>query len=125
MNPRIAGQSVERVSFDYAVTLLTDQGVELRIETGFSLLTPDGDIHLIDPQRIGNQAEYVIAALHETITVATIEDRTGELTLEFISGRRIQVDSNESYEAWTLAGPGGAKFVSLPGGGLGTWRSEP
>lgn len=121
MNLGIAGQSVEKVTFGYAVTLVTDKGVELRIETGFSIHV-DGRSVVVDPEKVGVQAPLVLSRLHRMITAGTADDESGRLELSFVEGHRIEVHSTKFYEAWTCAAPDGTKVVAQPGGGLITWR---
>jgi hypothetical protein len=120
----VTGQSIERVSFDYAVTLLTDSGAEFRVETSFSLRTPNGEVLVVDPERPASGAEQLAAILHEMITDACVTENSGVLVLDFVNGTRLEVASNESYEAWAFTGTDGLKIVAQPGGGVSTWGSD-
>jgi hypothetical protein len=124
VNLGIAGQSVERISFDYAVTLQTDGGAEIRIETEFSLRMPSGEVDVVEPERLGGGAERLTAILHEMITGASVAESDGTLVLEFVNRVELQVSSSEAYEAWTFTAPGGLKVVALPGGGVTSWDPE-
>jgi uncharacterized protein DUF6188 len=123
VNLGIAGQSIERVCIDHAVTLLTNDGAEIRIETVFSLRTPGGELLLVDPERPGQTGEAVPWMLHEVIAGATADD-IGTLILDLINGTRLEVAPNDSYEAWGLTRRDGFKLVARPGGGLSTWAPD-
>ena len=108
--------------FDYAITLLTDKGAEIRIETDFSLRNPGGPIAVTISPEMRDQAAVILpAVLHETIRAAAASNETGTLVLDFVHGVRLEVAANPDYEAWTVAAENGSKVVALPGGGLSTW----
>lgn len=124
VNLGIVGQSVERVSFDYAVTVMTDGGAEIRIETAFTVRAPSGESVLVDPERPGKGAELITAILHDMITGAAAEDEIGSLVLDLMNGSRLEVAPSESYEAWAFTGDHGLRVVAQPGGGISTWGLE-
>jgi len=57
------------------------------------------------------------------VTVSTADDTDGS-RIDLDGGARLLVEADPPYEAWTVAGPGGMKVVSLPGGGLSVWSSQ-
>ena len=118
----LEGQSVTHKTVDYTVSLNTNAGFEIRIETNFSLRTPEGDFDL-SPESSDMQAERLQSLLHQTVT-SSVADESGALSLGFSDGSRLHVDPNDSYEAWTVASPGGMKVVSMPGGELAVWPPE-
>ena len=122
MNLGMAGQTVERISFDYSVSMATSEGFEIRIETAFSIEDPSGHTCSGDPSRSGKHLSALLAVLHDTLTESKADDTTGLLVLKFASGRQVAVDPHRTYEAWTVAGPNGEKSVALPGGGLAFWQ---
>ena len=124
VNLGIAGQSIERVSLDYAVSLLTDGGAEVRIESSFWFRTPTGEVVLVDPEMPGQGVEKFLAMLHQMITEASVVEGTGTLVIEVVNGTRLEVAADESYEAWTFNDTDGLKIVALPGGGIATWGSS-
>jgi hypothetical protein len=117
----IVGQSVERVSFDYAVTLLTNAGAEIKIETAFSLRGPRKQTIFVDPIRPVGATELTISILHMKLADATVDQVAGSVVLIFDNCARLEGPADESYEAWTFAGDNGIKIVSQPGGGVNTW----
>ena len=103
----LKGQHARAAVADFAVTITTREGFELRIESDFdftheSLASIDG----------------------RTILSARASD-DGTLTVDFDNNARLVVRPDLSYEAWTLAGPDGIIAVCTPGGGLTTWSTQP
>lgn len=124
MNLGIAGDCVERVVFDFAVTLITDNGAEIRIETTLSLRLTDGTVIVVDPSKPAESIALVPSVLHEMITEASAADDTGALALEFVHGSRIEVLPSEKYEAWSFTARDGGRAVATSGGGLSTWGAD-
>ena len=79
-----------------------------------------GEFVVADPGQLGADAGGVVAVLHETVADALADDG-GNLVLDFVNGLRITVGYDESYEAWTFAGPDGRKLVAQAGGGVSEW----
>jgi hypothetical protein len=115
----LEGQTVTQVSADFTVSLITDANYEVRIETVFSMHTPDGDVNFplgtdaIDPV-------LVRLLLRQTVTSSAAEE-SGALTIDLSGGISLRVEPHEIYEAWTIAGPGGKKIVCMAGGELAVW----
>jgi hypothetical protein len=121
MNLGIDGSSVERVSFDYSITLLMDPRAEISLSTTFVLTTSSGDTQSVDPEHAESAASAVLAQLHQTIVSHTVDETTGQLSLHLSNGAQIDIATNSTYEAWTFAGPKGYKVVARPGGGVTAW----
>jgi hypothetical protein len=113
----LVGQVVSRVEFDYAVSLLTEDGCVLRIETTFTLSAA-----LVNPADAAGHAEALVGLLHCRIEAAEAS-QSGALRLRFDGDRELSVEPDARYEAWTLAAPGGVHVVCTPGGGVTTWGS--
>jgi hypothetical protein len=120
----LQGTTIERISFDYAVTLHFGDGKEIRIETDMSITTPEGEHVELCPASAGAGAEVVLRMLHKQVKEAIAEERTGDLSIELEDGTNLQVPHHDSYEAWNYDGPGGDLLVSRPGGGLAIWGME-
>jgi hypothetical protein len=120
VNLELSGQSVRSIALDYAVTLVLDGGVEIRIATAFSVRAPSGQVVQIDPEQLGPGLEHIVDVLHGTVTDAVAQE-SGTLVLDFDNGAQLEVAPDDSYEAWTLAGSHGQKVVAGPGGELSTW----
>jgi hypothetical protein len=120
----MANQSIERVSFDHSVTLLLDDGSEVRIGSDFSLRPPNADAYVIDPSSARGVDELLRLLLHKTVAHISVNEEIGSLLIVLTDGTSLQVAPSESYEAWTFAGDRGLKIVSLPGGGVSTWGAD-
>jgi hypothetical protein len=103
----LTGQRVSRVVLDFAVTITTYEGFELRIESGLQ------------------STHQVMESLHERAILSASASQEGTLTVEFDGDFEVVVSPDQSYEAWTLAGPHGIIAVCTPGGGLTTWSTQP
>ena len=122
MNLGIDGSSIERVSFDYSITLLMDPRAEISLSTTFALTMSSGDVQNIDPEHAESAAAAIISQLHQTIVGHNVDEATGQLWMRLSNGTRLDVNTDPVYEAWGFAGPKGHKVVARPGGGLSTWR---
>ncbi|HSY15739.1 MAG TPA: DUF6188 family protein [Jatrophihabitantaceae bacterium] len=120
MNIGISGQRVERISFDYGLSFLTDVGTEVRIETKVSMQLADGARREFDLPNSPREASDVLVVLHQEVIAASVEEGAATLSLEFTGAAMIEVRSDDMYEAWTTSKSGGVKFAALPGGGIST-----
>lgn len=111
---------VDRVSFDYALVLHTDQGAELRVETPGTVTESDGTRTAFDPEAPGDSARVLLRLLHATVSRA---ERTagGTLLVTLDNGLGLDVPPHDDYEAWELSFTDGRKVVCMPGGELATW----
>ena len=123
MNLNLVGHLVERVAFDFGVTILFDNGLEVRIETTFTVHAVDSTPVEVNPPNYQDAAARLLSVLQETVTSAHVDETTGELRLEFEGGRAIRVPSSEMFEAWSLTSLEGVRATSLPGGSLSLWES--
>ena len=119
MDLGLAGYTLTRASVDFTVSLVTDTNYEVRIETDFSMHTPDGDLPFSFGTGSIDQSPFQ-TLLGQTVTSSTVED-SGTLVLAFGDGSSLRVAPHDVYEAWTVAGPGGKKIVCMPGGELAVW----
>ena len=122
MELELKGQHVTRVSVDFAVSLYTDADYEIRIETDFSMRTPDCDLNF-SLGEISLEPDKFHTLLQQTVTSSMIEE-SGALLLVFDDGKSIRVEPDETYEAWTIAGPRGRKIVCMPHGELAVWSER-
>jgi hypothetical protein len=120
MDLPLVGESIARIGFDFAVTLLTSGGAELRVETAFAITGEDLSSTSVSPVAAGPHASLLLGLLHREITGATVS-QDGTLRLSLGGGGTVEVDPDDKFEAWTFAGPKGEKAVCLPGGGVTTW----
>jgi len=119
----LTGQRVTRVCFDYALTLLTAGGFELRIETLFSMSDAAGHRRDVEPTEIGVNAGSLLALLNQTVTSCSTA-AFGALHLSFETGAVLSIEPHPAFEAWTITGSRGERAVCLPGGGLANWGAD-
>jgi hypothetical protein len=91
--------------------------IEIYIEQPFTLLSPDGRQHILEPDGDGMDLAPILA-LRRQIVREGMASSSGDLALDFANGSRIRVSASERYEAWSIVGAG-FSLISLPGGGLG------
>jgi hypothetical protein len=123
MDLGFAGQKVIATEFGYTVRVEFSGGYEIRIETALMLRASDGD-HQITPGEGAEDGAALVDHLVGQVVTAAIADADGGLRVDFEGGARLLAGADPDYEAWTFAGPGGAKVVSLPGGGLSVWGAQ-
>lgn len=117
--------TVERCSFDWSASwlIVSSEGTfQLRVEQPFTLEC--GDVtYRLDPE--GNPVEMaaVLRTLREGVTRIDAM-KSGALRVSFQSGIVLDVESATQFEAWEIAGPDGVLLVSLPGGGVATWKGN-
>jgi hypothetical protein len=116
------GRGLTAVDIGYTVLFSFDGGHEIRVESEFTLYDATGE-HRITPDPAADAAG-LHALVGTTVLTATAEDN-GRLRLDFFTGEAIRVEPDENYEAWTYAGPNGAKVISQPGGELAVWSAVP
>lgn len=123
----VAGQQVTQCTVDYAgVAVLCGNGISFYIEQPFTLVAPDGQSYLLDPDPRGDAADLapVLRIMRKVVRDGTAF-HDGRLALAFEDGSRIEVPSSQKYEAWNISGPGSIghlRVVSIPGGDLAIWR---
>lgn len=119
----IVGTVVTQLRFDFAFTLAFDADIQIRIETGFTVASPGGELETFDPEadlaRMGS-----LLTLHQAEVRTAGTDEIGNLRLDFSDGRALQCRPHQQYEAWNLSGKDGLLYVCLPGGGLAIWSAR-
>lgn len=116
----VENAKVTQLRIDYALTLVLESWIEVRIETPFSY-GPAGDARQFEPSDAPALAPLL--GLHQaTVTSAEIR-KDGRLTLAFADGSELVVPPDERYEAFTVTGSlppvhRGFRFIAVPGGGL-------
>jgi Family of unknown function (DUF6188) len=116
-----AGEKLIGHELGFTVRLDFSGGYEVRVEAGFTVRTADGE-HRVVPGGDDGGGAALDALTGLVVTVATADD-AGGLRIDLDGGARVLAEADPEYEAWTVAGPGGMKVVSLPGGGLSVWSS--
>lgn len=113
---RLDGDVVSRLCFDYAVTLMTQNGSRLTFESDFALTLPDREAIVVDPERVVG-VEAILSLLHQQIRSAAARS-DGSVEVVFVNGATVAAVPDPHYEAWTLTGPNEFMVISTPGGGL-------
>ncbi|WP_420823919.1 DUF6188 family protein [Streptomyces roseifaciens] len=120
MDLNIQGQSVTRVCFDAALTILTSEDCELRVESEATLGMRDGALIPFAPESPGTAAADLVELRSDVIVSAEVGS-AGELAVTFESGRKLVVSSHGEYEAWGFVGCRGRRVTCMPGGELAVW----
>jgi hypothetical protein len=124
----IGGCDVTQCQIDYAFSLVVaaapaesfyvtiEQPFWFRASSGSdeSMLVPEGPPVALGP---------ALAVLRSSVERA-VAYKDGRLEIQFTGGAEIRVPVGKGFEAWNLTGPGGLRFVSLPGGELAVWSPD-
>ncbi|MGI5170042.1 DUF6188 family protein [Spirillospora sp. CA-253888] len=123
MDLTLQGRTVVRVCFDAAVTILTADTYELRLETPAVITTADGGRIPFDPEKPGTAAATLVSLFGQEISRFAMAE-AGDLSITFTNGMGLATAADADYEAWTLTGPGGLLVVCRPGGGTAVWSGR-
>ena len=112
--------TIVSLELGFSLTLCTNHGYELRIESTF---------RLDEPCAVGFRG-VPDTSLSENIDVRRLKGRQvvradasddGGLLIEFADHTSLVVPFAPDFEAWTVAAPEGFKAVSVSGGGRTVW----
>nr|WSX48063.1 DUF6188 family protein [Streptomyces sp. NBC_00974] len=117
----LRGLSVARICVDFRLTLALDAGWEVVLETPARLLA--GALHTSPGLPLTPESQDVAAALplFGVKVLSAVAFKSGALRMVFDSGTHLTCSADASFEAWQITGPGGWRFVSMPGGDLAVW----
>jgi Family of unknown function (DUF6188) len=118
----LLGLTVTKISVDYQLSLLLGSESWVVLECPFRL--SQGAAGESDPQEMldpGRQAVAAALALFGAKVISAVAFKTGSLRLVFDNGLHLSCRADPSFEAWQVTGPGGWRFVSMPGGELAVW----
>jgi len=121
MDLGFAGQRILGHEFGYTIAFMLTGDYEVRIESPMRLRVRGAD-HDIEPGADGGEA-LLDALTGGEVTVASA-DSEGALRIDLSDGSRVLALADPRFEAWTVAGPGGFKVVSGPGGELAVWGAR-
>jgi hypothetical protein len=115
--------TVTQLRIDFALTLVIESWIEIRIETEFSYGAPGAE-RRIDPA-LSTALAPLLDRHQAQITAAEIR-KSGRLTLTFADDVVLVVEPDDQYEAFTVtsapsSGVRGFRFVATPGRGLARW----
>ena len=117
------GSQVHQVRVSYQLTLVLDNGADVDISNEATLkqTAPGSDAVTtrLEPER--QDVAPALSLFLGSITSA-VAFKSGRLELRFADGTELMVESHEQYEAWEATGPGGLRFVAMPGGKLAVWH---
>ncbi len=121
MEDSLVGQEVSRLCFDFSILIETVNDTELRIEGPFQLSYGDStQLVEVDPDRLGQTGAALLRLLRQQVEYAQVSE-SGELSLRFTNGERLQCPPDARFEAWTLVTASGGRMVCMPGGGVARW----
>lgn len=108
--------------FDYAVSITTDGGTRLTIETDFTLERATDGAQLVAPEHVTTR-EPLQSLVGQTIRDLSATDH-GRLVIGFSGGDTIVVEPDAAYEAWGIRAPNGFQVIAIPGGGVAVWDAD-
>ncbi|MEU8004496.1 DUF6188 family protein [Catellatospora sp. NPDC049111] len=120
------GLTVIQVQVDFAFGLTFNDQSTARISStatlGWVNIAAHPDEVELEPER---QDVAAGLALFNTQVLSAVAFKSGALRIVFSTGRKLTVDPDPDHEGWTATGPDGMRVVSLPGGDLAVWTSQP
>ncbi len=123
---QLVGRTVSRCYVDFAFGLLfLDPGGkgDLQIGGRFLVKYRESEWQLSAEENLEEVGKAVVLFNKTVAGAVALED--GTLEMSFTDGTTLSVPPDPDYEAWTYAGPDHFLVVSLPGGGLAVWDSDP
>ncbi|MET9210494.1 MULTISPECIES: DUF6188 family protein [unclassified Nocardia] len=123
---QIQGTVVKEILVGYTITLRSGTSAseyELQIECELSLSDPAG-FTKVAPEEY-SLIESRLGSLVGATVISACSDDNGELIMKFSNDVMISVPVDQDFEAWGIAGPGGYRVISSPGGGVARWSERP
>ncbi|MEU9321410.1 DUF6188 family protein [Streptomyces sp. NPDC048295] len=120
----LRGWGVAGITVDYRLTLALGEGWEVVLETPARLSSGPARTNpgvLLVPE---TQDVAAVLPLFGTKVVSAVAFKSGTLRMVFEDGTHLTCPADAAFEAWQIAGPGGWRFVSLPGGDLAVWSAS-
>ena len=119
---RLNGKTVSRCCVDSAFSLeVLEKDSRTVIRIGGRMSIEDGGIQLSLSGEKSGEAGQASILVGKTIDHA-IAGKDGGLDVRFTDGSRLVVPFDPDYEAWEANATDGFMVVSLPGGGLSSWK---
>jgi hypothetical protein len=121
------GATVTQMRVDHGFTLLlappdvATPASLLLIGGSFSCRDSTGDEHVYDDEYARGLLGPALDLLFNQEVAGASTSESGELTVDFVSGARMQVLPHPQFEAWSLSAWGMPTLVSPPGGGWPVW----
>ncbi|MEU5161253.1 DUF6188 family protein [Streptomyces sp. NPDC020875] len=120
----LRGLRVVKISIDFRLTLGLEEEWEVVLEAPAQLTA--GSLRTNPGLPLKPETQDVAAALplFGATILSAVAFKSGGLRMVFDSGAHLSSSADASFEAWQITGPGGWRFVSLPGGDLGVWSGS-
>ncbi|WP_037808444.1 DUF6188 family protein [Streptomyces sp. NRRL F-2580] len=117
----LRGMGVSRICVDFRLTLTLGAGWEVVLEAPARLSA--GSLRTNPGLPLTPESHDVAAALplFGAKVLSAVAFKSGALRMVFDCGTHLTCPAGPSFEAWQISGPGGWRFVSLPGGDLAVW----
>lgn len=118
----LSGKRVQSVGVDYTLRMhLTDDHF-IVVESPLSILR-HGESITLSPGEGSDESFAPVYRLVGQVINEALADSSGALRVRFGDGTRLNVEPDESYEAWNVSGPDGLLIVCTPGGQLVSWSA--
>ena len=108
------------MAFDRAVTLMTEDGTEVRIEGPFDLTVDEATIEDVDPSLAAPHAAVLVGQLGRRVAAVRVPGG-GALEIRIEGGSALLVHPGREYETWIYDGSDGSKVVGMPDGDVASW----
>jgi len=120
------GVEISRCVLDYSVTLETNENSDssctiIRIESDFTIIR-DSQSRTVEIENVGSVGQAAVFLRKELTSGYVSTD--GKLELRFSDNVSLIVDSNNSYEAWSVLTKDGERLICMPGGEVAYWSPE-
>ena len=116
----MSGSRVSRVCIGEQLTIFTDTGHELAIESDALFTTAHGDQAALTAGTFHENGAHLGLLYNQRISDSAIHD-DGTLSVRFENGSVLTVGPDDDFEAWSIVGPDGQRAVCMPGGDLSVW----
>lgn len=120
----LRGELIVQLRIDYALTLVVEGEVQIRIQGPFELIAEGGQWWTMrDPELFASQGVPEVLfqhCLHKKIESVEYSS-DGVLVILFEGGLRISVRPADTFEAWMVSGPGSKMVVCAVGGQVSEW----
>lgn len=124
MDINIRAHRVNEIDTEGGVTLVLSGGTAIRIECPFDLTDSGVASTTIDPQNLSADLRLGSILSGRVVEVATADEGTGMLSVDFCGGLTLTVPPDANFEAWSTSWADGSMVVALPGGGLSSWDAR-
>ena len=123
----IQGYEVLQITLAFLVDVVAygDGGATatIRFEGDFRFTEPGRESQFLDvSEQRWEDLTAVLSLRHDRVQSARVSE-SGQLVVEFASGRGLEAGPNQAYENWEVSGPG-FQLIASPGGGVAVFDSD-